>query len=86
MNLHQKRNFNLSFVAIIKNEAHYIKEWIEFHKLVGVDRFYIYDNESTDNVKDVLKEYIDKGEVVYTYFPGKCKSPKSYRFKTFYYY
>lgn len=74
----EKFQDNLSFVAIIKNEAPYIKEWIEFHKLVGVDRFYIYDNESTDNVRDVLKEYIDKGEVVYTYFPGQCKQNPAY--------
>ena len=39
----------LSFVAIVKNEAPYIVEWIEFHRLVGVDKFYIYDNESSEN-------------------------------------
>ena len=32
----------LSIVAISKNEAPYIKEWIEYHKLVGVERFYFY--------------------------------------------
>lgn len=30
---------NLSFVAIVKNEGPYIREWIEYHKLVGVDKF-----------------------------------------------
>lgn len=68
----------LSFVAIIKNEAPYIEEWIEFHKLVGVSKFYIYDNESEDNLKDVLKKYIDSGEVVYKYYPGKCKQNAAY--------
>ena len=62
---------NLSITAIIRNEAPYIKEWLEFHKLVGVERFYIYDNESTDNIKEVLQPYIEKGEVVYKYFPGE---------------
>ncbi len=69
---------SLSFVAIIKNEARYIREWIEFHKLVGVDRFYIYDNESNDNVKDVLKDYIEDGSVVYKYFPGRGKQIPAY--------
>jgi hypothetical protein len=35
--------------AIIYNEAEYIAEWIEYHLLVGVQKFYIFDNESTDN-------------------------------------
>lgn len=61
----------LSFVAIVKNEAPYIIEWIEFHKLVGVDKFYIYDNESSDNLKELLQPYIKSGIVVYHSSPGK---------------
>lgn len=67
----QKYEDELSFVAIAKNEGPYIREWIEFHKLVGVTKFYIYDNESTDGLKDILQDYIDNGEVVYKYQPGK---------------
>lgn len=72
-------NDELSFVAIAKNEGPYIKEWIEFHKLVGVTRFYIYDNESTDNLEDVLKDYINSGEVVYKYFPGRAQQLIAYQ-------
>jgi predicted MPP superfamily phosphohydrolase len=32
---------------------------------VGVEKFYIYDNESTDNIKEILSPYINTGEVVY---------------------
>ena len=39
--------------------------------MVGVQRFYIYDNESTDNIKEVLAPYIENGEVVYKFFPGE---------------
>lgn len=69
----------LSFVAIVKNESPYIKEWIEFHKLVGVTRFYIYDNESTDDLEDVLKNYINSDEVVYRYFPGRAQQLIAYQ-------
>ncbi|GMO23401.1 MAG: hypothetical protein Ta2B_02600 [Termitinemataceae bacterium] len=48
---HDKFERELSIVAIVKNEASYIKEWIEYHRLVGVDRFYIYDDNSTDNLR-----------------------------------
>ena len=61
---------DLAIVAIMKNEAPYVKEWIKYHKLVGVQKFYIYDNESEDNLKDVLEPYIRQGLVEYTFFPG----------------
>ena len=62
----------LSIVCIAKNEAPYIKEWIEYHKLVGVERFYFYDNASTDNTREVLEPYIKDGTVVYNYCEGSC--------------
>ena len=76
----QGENFNdyISIAIIIKNESLYIKEWIEYHLLVGVDRFYIYDVGSTDNVLEVLQPYIDKGVVIYQYFPGKDRQVPAY--------
>lgn len=68
----------LSIVAIAKNEGPYIKEWIEFHKLVGVTRFYIYDNESDDQLNEILEPYIKSGEVIYKYYPGKSKQIAAY--------
>jgi hypothetical protein len=39
--------------------------------LVGVQKFFIYDNESTDNLREFLEPYIKDGIVEYTFFPGK---------------
>lgn len=49
----------LSATCIIKNEAEYMPEWLEYHLLVGFEKFYIYDNGSTDNIKQVLAPYVD---------------------------
>ena len=68
--------YDLSVASIIKNEPDII-EWIEYHRLVGVDHFYIYDNESTDGLKEKLTPYIDKGVVTYIYYPGKAMQDKS---------
>lgn len=68
----------LSVVAIMKDEGRYIAEWIEFHKLVGVEKFYIYDNESTDITEEVLAPYIAKGEVVHIPWPGRRVQNKAY--------
>jgi hypothetical protein len=55
--------YNLSLCAIFRNEAPYLKEWIEFHRLVGVEHFYLYNNLSTDNYQEVLAYYVKKGIV-----------------------
>jgi hypothetical protein len=54
----------LAACAIYRDEAPYLAEWIEFHRLVGFERFYLYDNGSEDNHLDVLASYIDEGIVV----------------------
>lgn len=53
----------LSICAIFKNEAPYLREWIEFHRLVGVARFHLYQNNSTDDWGAVLAPYVDGGIV-----------------------
>ena len=34
-------------------------QWIEFHLLQGVQRFYLYNNNSSDDWREVLKPYIE---------------------------
>ena len=70
--------YDLAIVAIMRNEAAYVKEWIEYHWAAGVDHFYIYDNESPDNFKEVLQPYIDKGIVTYEFYPGKTRQCEAY--------
>ncbi len=65
--------YDLAIVAIMKNEGPYIKEWLDYHLLAGVDHFYIYDNESPDNMKEVLQPSIDAGIVTYHFYPGKAR-------------
>lgn len=53
----------LAVCGIFQNEGRFLKEWIEFHKLVGVQRFYLYNNNSTDNYNEILRPYVETGEV-----------------------
>ncbi len=53
----------LSVGAIFQNESRYLREWIEYHKILGVTHFYLYNNLSTDNYYEVLESYIKRGEV-----------------------
>ena len=53
----------LSACLIVKNEGLFLREWLEYHLLAGFDHFYIYDNNSTDDILDQLAPY----ETVLTY-------------------
>ena len=53
----------LSVGAIFRDEADYLQEWIEFHRLVGVERFFLYDNGSVDDWRTVLAPYMRDGIV-----------------------
>lgn len=64
--------YHLTIAAIAKNESAYIGEWLAFHKLQGVEKVFLYDNDSTDNMYEVLKPYIDDGFVEYNEIHGKC--------------
>jgi Glycosyltransferase family 92 len=54
----------LSVCAVYRNEAAHLREWVEFHRLVGVERMFLYDNGSTDDHRDVLAPYQEQGLVV----------------------
>jgi hypothetical protein len=67
-----KYDYNVSIAAIFCDEAPYLQEWIEYHKLIGVDHFYLYNNLSTDNYREVLEPYIQNGEVDLIDWPYKA--------------
>jgi hypothetical protein len=64
----------LAVCAMYRDEAPYLEEWIEFHRLVGVERFYFYDNESGDDSLAVLAPYIEDGTAVRYERPGSASS------------
>jgi len=70
--------YNLAVCAIAKNEGPYFKEWIDWHLSQGVEKFFIYDNESTDGTKDILAPYIKSGVVDYIVWPGYRRQLAAY--------
>ncbi len=53
----------LAIAAIFKNESSYLAEWLEFHRIVGVEHAFLYDNGSTDEPLSVLAPFIAQGFV-----------------------
>lgn len=62
---------DVSLCLIAKDENSYLKEWLDFHILLGVDHFWIYDNESAFPIRQSIQEYIDKGWVTVNLIHGK---------------
>jgi hypothetical protein len=61
----------LSLCLIIKDENSYLQEWLDYHILLGVEHFWIYDNESVIPVSDTLKDYLAAGWVTVHTIKGK---------------
>ena len=44
-----------------RNEARYLREWIEYYRAAGVLHFFLYNNNSSDDYRSVLEPYISEG-------------------------
>lgn len=71
--------YYLGICAIFKNEAQFLKEWIEFHLLIGFDHFYLYNNNSEDNYLSILAQYIEKGIVTLIEWPDTPGQLSAYK-------
>ena len=67
----------LSICAIYRGEGPYLREWVAFHRVVGVERFYLYDNRSKDEHREALAPYLAEGGIEQTdwpLFPGQVQA------------
>jgi hypothetical protein len=48
---------------MFRNEANYLKEWIEYHRMLGVEHFLLYNDRSVDHWAEVLEPYINSNLV-----------------------
>jgi len=55
--------YDLTIGSVFQDEAPYLKEWIEFHRMLGVQHFVLIDDRSSDNFMETLQPYIDAGEI-----------------------
>lgn len=73
-----EKKHNVSICAIFKNEAPYLKEWIVFNHIVGIDHFYMYNNNSEDDFLSVLQPYVESGLVTLIDWPHNQKQMECY--------
>lgn len=62
--------YKIALAAIFQNDAAFMREWIEFHALLGVEHFWLYNNSSEDDYLTVLEPYIASGLVELINWPS----------------
>jgi hypothetical protein len=58
-----RNRVKLAICSVIRDEAEFLEEWIAWHELLGVARFFLYDDASGDATRDVLRARIESGSV-----------------------
>jgi hypothetical protein len=60
-----------AIVAIVKNEAPYLLEWVAFHRVVGIRSFLIANNGGDDGTSELLERMARAGYVFHFDFVGR---------------
>ncbi|CAM6115517.1 unnamed protein product [Calypogeia fissa] len=45
--------------TMVWNKARFIREWVMFHSFMGVEKYFVYDNDSDDDTEEVLHSLAD---------------------------
>ena len=60
----------LALCCIAKDEDPFLREWVAYHALLGVEHFYIYDNFSKRPIREVLGPFAEDSRVTIRRIPG----------------
>lgn len=79
------KKFTTAICCIFKDEGIFLKEWIEYHRIVGIEHFYMYNNFSSDHYQEILQPYVEQGLVTLMDWPVPQGQPASceHWYKTF---
>ncbi|POY75493.1 hypothetical protein BMF94_1395 [Rhodotorula taiwanensis] len=53
----------IAICASLRNEGRFINEWLLYYRVLGVDRFYLYDSGSDDDTLSALQPWLRTGTV-----------------------
>ncbi|CAN0925743.1 Glycosyltransferase family 92 protein RCOM_0530710 [Linum grandiflorum] len=52
----KKKKYEICACTMMWNQAAFLKEWVTYHAWLGVQRWFIYDNDSNDGIQNVVDE------------------------------
>ena len=65
--------YYLAVCAFFQDEEPYLKEWLEYYLQLNVEHFYLFNNSSHDNFRQVLAPYLEQGVVELMDWPSKVE-------------
>lgn len=65
----QRHCHEVAVHTMFRNQAARLAEWLEYHLLLGIEHFYLYDHGSTDDSYAVLRPYVERGLVTHIWWP-----------------
>ena len=74
---------NIAIVAILRDELPFLDEWLAYHRLLGVDHFFLYDDDPALPLPNFTQPHRDYVTVIPWYnrhgdFPGINRQTKAY--------
>lgn len=67
--IYPKQQYNISVYTMIRDKTYELVEWIEYHLLIGIQHFYLYDHFSSDNLVSFLQPYMARNIVTVVRWP-----------------
>ena len=61
--------YRVTACCMFKNEDKYLREWLLYNQVIGIDHVYLYNNQSDDNYLEVLQPFIDEEYVTLIDWP-----------------
>lgn len=55
--------YQMAVCMALHEDAPHLKEWLEYHKMIGVDHFYLFAADPSTALEDLLAPYLKAGEV-----------------------
>ncbi|GAA5971466.1 hypothetical protein JCM11641_008364 [Rhodosporidiobolus odoratus] len=55
---------SVAICAVPTHEEAFLPEWITWHRLLGVERFHLFDNDPSRRMRRLLRPWIEEGSVV----------------------
>ncbi|XP_051117832.1 glycosyltransferase family 92 protein RCOM_0530710 [Andrographis paniculata] len=51
----QQQQHRVCMCTMVRNQARFLREWVMYHSRIGVERWFIYDNNSNDDLERVVE-------------------------------
>ncbi len=74
----KSKKYKFSVCGMFRDEAPFLKEWVEYYRVIGTDHVYLYNNRSGDNFQEVLRPYMEEGFVTLVEWPKNYAQMEAY--------